>query len=322
MHIEFISSNKGTRHYQYRNNDDYVIGTFDLVEDSEEVRITSFVIFPASRKQGYGQKMLLKAIEEAKTIYANKILKIKVEKNNKRAIHIYTKCGFVITDSLANNIFVMTHRDDMPKELEYIKGEFVSDLLKSFPNADEQVLYFIADFLYHEGLDNAESIRNLFHNGYCYYFANMLKRAFGRGEVCIAAPFGHFVWVDTNGLPYDIEGISSTESDCFIPDSFIGDMVKDFLHIRNVQFGTTKEQIDELMKRWHEHNFKIKSVIRLDVRPFYDSEWQIVLENGDSFVLTRYDTDSESDVLSALSDCYSIEEAKQNADVRSRIFYD
>lgn len=42
---------------------------------------------------------------------------------------------------------------------------------------------------------------------------------FGRGEVCWAAPFGHFIWLD-NETPYDIEGVYYGESLYFIPESY------------------------------------------------------------------------------------------------------
>ena len=125
-----------------------------------------------------------------------------------------------------------------------------------FENANEQVLGFIYDFRMHSAgvfgkpEEAEEIIRNQFRNGYCYYFAHMLKLAFGRGEVCIAAPIGHFVWMDDNKIPYDIEGVNESDCDCYIPESFLGDMVKDFLHVHGVGYGTTKEEIDDLIKRY------------------------------------------------------------------------
>lgn len=137
------------------------------------------------------------------------------------------------------------------KEEEKVKRtEFVQDQLKCFPGSDEQVLYFIADFLYHQGTDSAETIRYQFHSGYCYYFAHMLKQAFQRGEVCIAAPFGHFVWKDKDDICYDVEGVSASEAEYFIPESFMGNMVKDFLHIRNIAHNTTQKEIEELIERY------------------------------------------------------------------------
>lgn len=125
-----------------------------------------------------------------------------------------------------------------------------------FENANEQVLGFIYDFRMHSvGVfgkpeEIEEIIRNQFRNGYCYYFAHMLKLAFGRGEVCIAAPIGHFVWMDTNQVPYDIEGVNESDCDCYIPESFLGSMVKDFLHVPGVSHHTTKEEIQNLIHQY------------------------------------------------------------------------
>lgn len=119
-----------------------------------------------------------------------------------------------------------------------------------YPTADTQVLQFIYKFLMHSGEENSEVIRNQFRNGYCYYFAHMLQQAFNRGTVCIAAPIGHFVWMDENQVPYDIEGVNESDCDCYIPESFLGDMVKDFLHVPGEGHGTTKSEIDELIQRY------------------------------------------------------------------------
>lgn len=131
------------------------------------------------------------------------------------------------------------------------KEAFVADQYNREPNANLQVLYFIADILYHSiNLANSEIIRSLFHNGYCYYFANMLKIAFNRGEICWAAPYGHFVWQDDNGVCYDIEGVTISEADYFIPVSYIGDGIKDFLHIRDVSYNATQEDISKWMNEY------------------------------------------------------------------------
>lgn len=67
--------------------------------------------------------------------------------------------------------------------------------IEKHPAIDKNVLQFIADFACHTATngDEYEILRSTFRNGYCYYFARILKTAFNRGEVCWAAPFGHFV---------------------------------------------------------------------------------------------------------------------------------
>ena len=127
---------------------------------------------------------------------------------------------------------------------------------------DVQVLGFIQQFNYSKvrknekgepNLDDLELIRLLFEDGYCYYFAHMLKTAFNRGEVCICAPFAHFVWVDENYIPYDISGMSDAEYEYLIPEKFLGeDVVSDFKHIPNVSYYTTKEEIEDIIRRYKE----------------------------------------------------------------------
>ena len=123
--------------------------------------------------------------------------------------------------------------------------EIVQDQLNRYPGSNAQVLYFIFDMQYRDVINESDVIRQLFHNGYCYYFANMLKIAFNRGEVCWAAPYGHFVWQDNDGICYDIEGVTISEADYFIPVSYIGDGIKDFLHIRDVSYNATQEDLSK-----------------------------------------------------------------------------
>lgn len=70
---------------------------------------------------------------------------------------------------------------------------------------NEQVVTFIANILY-DKRNEQDTIRSFFRAGYCYYFANLLKTAFGRGIICQAEPFGYMVWVDEDGCAYDVNG--------------------------------------------------------------------------------------------------------------------
>lgn len=134
--------------------------------------------------------------------------------------------------------------------MEPRKNEFVNCQLKY--GASIPVLEFIFNVLYHNGDSDeaAEHIRHLFRAGYCYYFAHMLKTGFKRGEVCWAAPFGHFVWVDDDGKPYDIEGLYFGEADEFIPESYLGDMIDDFLHVPGKVHNATEEEIQKCISRY------------------------------------------------------------------------
>lgn len=135
--------------------------------------------------------------------------------------------------------------------------EFVKEQLKFYPNANKKVIRFCADFLYHNNKfqnehseEDAELIRLQFHSGYCYYFAHMLKLAFRRGEVVWCAPFGHFAWQDTDGQVYDIEGVSTTEAEYFIPEYYLGDAILDFLHVEGESYNASKKDIQHIINNY------------------------------------------------------------------------
>lgn len=115
------------------------------------------------------------------------------------------------------------------------------------------VLCFIGDFLFHcakdvKVEDSTETIRNLFENGYCYYFARILEDAFPGGKVCICYPFGHIVYV-YDGYAYDISGISDAEHECYIPIEKFGTLIDDFKYIPHLLCDATEEQIREIGER-------------------------------------------------------------------------
>ena len=75
--------------------------------------------------------------------------------------------------------------------------EWLENAKRQSPKANEKVLRFIYDFRTMQKTGESEDVLyKQFSSGYCYYFAHMLQAAFGRGEVCWAAPYGHIVWVD------------------------------------------------------------------------------------------------------------------------------
>ena len=125
---------------------------------------------------------------------------------------------------------------------------------------NKNVITFIYDVLYHSGEDGIEPIRNLYANGYCYYFARMLEDAFPGGKVCVAWPFGHIVYIYKD-VAYDIDGISIAEYDQFIPVDFLGFALDDFRHNGKV-YGTAKEEVDEIGKRWKSLGTTIEALTR------------------------------------------------------------
>ena len=118
-------------------------------------------------------------------------------------------------------------------------------------NIVNEVTRFIDRFYENVGqdYDKQEVLRYQFRNGYCYYFAVMLKAAFSRGEVCWAAPFGHFCWVDDDGTPYDCEGVYYGEAEHFIPEHYLGDAINDFLHTDKV-FNASKDDIQSIINKF------------------------------------------------------------------------
>lgn len=114
----------------------------------------------------------------------------------------------------------------------------------------EDVLIFIKNFLEHGNDGKSENIlKTQFNEGYCYYFAVILKVAFNRGKVCWCAPYGHICWVDDDGTPYDIYGICISEAEHFIPVSYLGECLNDFLHI-NKDHCSTEEELQDIINRY------------------------------------------------------------------------
>ena len=136
------------------------------------------------------------------------------------------------------------------RNIENIKSEWVGNQQKAFNDADPVVLQFIADVLFHSGEAGEEIIRRLFSAGYCYYFAHMLKSAFGRGMVCYAYYEGHFVWLDgsseSKDVAYDISGVSY-DWEHLIPEEKLGDGIKDFKHVKSEQSNMSEQDIIGLL---------------------------------------------------------------------------
>ena len=80
----------------------------------------------------------------------------------------------------------------------------------------------------------------------------MLKLAFKRGEVCLAAPYGHMVWVDDDGMPYDISGVDDSDTNDYIPEFMMESTVKDFRHVPGVVNNTTDQKIAQMVLDWHD----------------------------------------------------------------------
>ena len=130
------------------------------------------------------------------------------------------------------------------------KQEWIDWNLSTYKAADKDIIEFIANVLYHSGTEHSETIRRLYHCGYCYYFALMLKDAFNRGTICYAYYEGHIVWLDgtdaSKDFAYDIDGVSKCW-EYLIPIDKLGTGILDFKHIPHVQSEMTDTEIDKLL---------------------------------------------------------------------------
>ena len=121
---------------------------------------------------------------------------------------------------------------------------------------------FINEFMQHAvGPATMQSRRTeayrLFHrhfrSGYCWHFAHLLKATFDRGEVCWCAPFGHMVWVDIDGTPYDIEGVYHGEAMYFIPEKYSVGHLDEFRHLAGMNTpvnAATKAELIAIVKQY------------------------------------------------------------------------
>lgn len=100
-----------------------------------------------------------------------------------------------------------------------------------FKDTDKKVIEFIAEFIFQKDEDGnpTDVISDVFVSGYCYYFANMLKAAFHRGEVCWSEGRSHIVWKDVNGVAYDSCGVYE-DYDRLRPVSYLGNTIVSFMH--------------------------------------------------------------------------------------------
>lgn len=143
---------------------------------------------------------------------------------------------------------------------EFIRSNAETDWIDNMVEhgGDKLVITFIGDILFHSGenVNKIESIRNLFENGYCYYFAKMLEDAFPGGIICICYPYGHIIYL-YNEVPYDISGVSYAEYEELIPLKAFGDGINDFKHVDGKSYGLTYEEREYMKNKWIETHGRI-----------------------------------------------------------------
>ena len=102
----------------------------------------------------------------------------------------------------ANECYMKVRRNDLQSDIEkgYITQEQANQYLAKYAyelkypdqKPDKTVIQFITDAITSVDRKNSNDVLyDFFHAGYCYYFALMLKDAFGRGQICWCAPYGH-----------------------------------------------------------------------------------------------------------------------------------
>lgn len=123
------------------------------------------------------------------------------------------------------------------------KEKFIDMAKLAYPKANDTILKFISDFVFHS---DSKSTINLFSQGYCYHFAQILNVMFDGGEICWVAPYSHIIWLKDN-IPYDINGVYNGESTKFIPISFLGHCLEDFKHTPDIYHITSKTDIDNII---------------------------------------------------------------------------
>lgn len=119
---------------------------------------------------------------------------------------------------------------------------------------DKKVMDFIDNFATLFGMlhpDETKAISKVFSNGYCYYFAHILKEAFGCGEIYMTANDAHIVWMYKN-IAYDIYGVfnkyprSANNGNFYhgelIPIAMLPNYMDSFKHVVP---GTTKKGMAE-----------------------------------------------------------------------------
>ena len=141
-------------------------------------------------------------------------------------------------------------------------AEYTRDLMAAPNNkkgletglADRQVLEFIAKFAAWMPDDENDIINRQFAqgSGYAYYFAFILKAAFGRGGVMLAAPMKDFVWVDNDmhgNAAYDINGLYR-DYDALIPIEKFGDALDKRRHVPGANPFDPDGRVDIIIRRY------------------------------------------------------------------------
>ena len=90
-------------------------------------------------------------------------------------------------------------------------------------------------------------IVRLFTEGFCYYFAIILKEAYPGGTVCLLKGHGHIVYL-YQGKFYDITGELTNRRNKYIPVEYFGEFINDFKQ-NYIGGGITKAELMKCVKQ-------------------------------------------------------------------------
>ena len=154
----------------------------------------------------------------------------------------------------------------------WTREEWINSWYEKFPGSRKEILGFIYDVSANNRKpQESEAIERLFGAGYCYYFALMLKDAFG-GEIRWVKYRSHIVWEDTSeNVCYDIYGVFYDYGEFdILPIEVLGEEVETFKHrgkdydkdINLVQKETQKRVNEyEKKKGWPISTYNLNSKI-------------------------------------------------------------
>lgn len=127
---------------------------------------------------------------------------------------------------------------------------------------NKNLLIFIIKFRhFDDSLDHLKYLESVFTEGYCLYFANMLKYADSNpnGEVVWVRNHEHFCYKDANGFIYDIHGPRAIYDPKYpyeyVPSSILGNLIADFKWTDESFTFTNTSDLTKRFEQWTSENF-------------------------------------------------------------------
>lgn len=143
---------------------------------------------------------------------------------------------------------------------------------------NNNVLEFINNFMDHAGIDE-EPLKEVIGDKFSYQFAAMLQNVFKTGRILWAAPFGYFVYADSENNVYDIDGIYKGESSWFIPTSYIDHKVltNNFIYFKDQIYVDKSEILSWIKKYFNDYNldfdYQIEEILEISDMSGFNEGW-------------------------------------------------